>query len=333
MNIIIPMAGRGTRLRPHTLTTPKPLIPVAGKPIIEWLVKDIIALCPEKVDKIGFIIGDFGVQVENDLIKVAESFGAQGKIYYQDIALGTAHAILCAQELLTGKTIVAFADTLFKSDFKLDTEKDGVIFVHQVEDPKAFGVVKMDETSRITDFVEKPQEFVSDLAIIGIYYFKDGPRLRHEMQYLIENEIKEKGEYQLTNAMENMKNKGADFYPGKVDEWLDCGNAAATVYTNQRVLEFNKTENKVPSSIKNVNSIVIQPCFIGENVILENTVIGPHVSIQSGSQIKNAIVKNSIILNKTTIENKVIADSMIGNNVSIKGATEILSIGDFTTQQ
>ena len=155
------MAGRGTRLRPHTLTTPKPLIPVAGKPIIEWLVKDIIALCPEKVDKIGFIIGDFGVQVENDLIKVAESFGAQGKIYYQDIALGTAHAILCAQELLTGKTIVAFADTLFKSDFKLDTEKDGVIFVHQVEDPKAFGVVKMDETSRITDFVEKPQEFVS----------------------------------------------------------------------------------------------------------------------------------------------------------------------------
>ena len=175
--------------------------------------------------------------------------------------LGTAHAILCAQELLTGKTIVAFADTLFKSDFKLDTEKDGVIFVHQVEDPKAFGVVKMDETSRITDFVEKPQEFVSDLAIIGIYYFKDGVRLRHEMQYLIDNDIKEKGEYQLTNAMENMKNKGADFYPGKVEEWLDCGNAAATVYTNQRVLEFNKTTNTVPNSIKNVNSTIIQPYF------------------------------------------------------------------------
>lgn len=333
MNIIIPMAGRGTRLRPHTLTTPKPLIPVAGKPIIEWLVKDIIALCPEKVDKIGFIIGDFGVQVENDLIKVAESFGAQGKIYYQDIALGTAHAILCAQELLTGKTIVAFADTLFKSDFKLDTEKDGVIFVHQVEDPKAFGVVKMDETSRITDFVEKPQEFVSDLAIIGIYYFKDGVRLRHEMQYLIDNDIKEKGEYQLTNAMENMKNKGADFYPGKVEEWLDCGNAAATVYTNQRVLEFNKTDNAVPNSIKNVNSTIIQPCFIGENVILENAIIGPHVSIQDGSHVKNTIIRNSIILNKSTIENKVIADSMIGNHVTLKGATEIVSIGDFTTQQ
>ena len=333
MNIIIPMAGRGTRLRPHTLTTPKPLIPVAGKPIIEWLVKDIIELCPEKVDKIGFIIGDFGEQVEQDLIKVAEHFGAEGKIYYQDVALGTAHAILCAQELLTEKTIVAFADTLFKSDFKLDTEKDGIIFVHQVEDPRPFGVVKMDDTMRITDFVEKPQEFVSDLAIIGIYYFKDGPKLRSEMQYLIDNDIKEKGEFQLTNAMENMKVKGANFYPGKVEEWLDCGNATATVYTNQRVLEFNKDEISTHPSIKNVNSIIIQPCFIGENVILENAVVGPHVSIQNGSQIKNAIVKNSIILNKTTIENKVIADSMIGNNVSIKGASEVLSIGDFTTQQ
>jgi glucose-1-phosphate thymidylyltransferase len=153
------------------------------------------------------------------------------------------------------------------------------------------------------------------------------------MQYLIDNDIKEKGEYQLTNAMENMKNKGADFYPGKVEEWLDCGNAAATVYTNQRVLEFNKSVNTVPTNIKNVNSIIIQPCFIGENVILENTVIGPHVSIQDGSKIKNSIVKNSIILNKTSIENKVLADSMIGNNVSIKGANEILSIGDFTTIQ
>ena len=333
MNIIIPMAGRGTRLRPHTLTTPKPLIPVAGKPIIEWLVKDIIELCPEKVDKIGFIIGDFGTQVEQDLIKVAEHFGAEGKIYYQDVALGTAHAILCAQELLTEKTIVAFADTLFKSEFKLDTEKDGIIFVHQVEDPRAFGVVKMDDTSRITDFVEKPQEFVSNLAIIGIYYFKDGPKLRSEMQYLIDNDIKEKGEFQLTNAMENMKVKGANFYPGKVEEWLDCGNATATVYTNQRVLEFNKDEISLPNSIKNVNSVIIQPCFIGENVILENAVVGPHVSIQTDSKIKNSVVKNSIILNKTTIENKVISDSMIGNNVTIKGANEILSIGDFTTQQ
>jgi len=333
MNIIIPMAGRGTRLRPHTLTTPKPLIPVAGKPIIEWLVKDIIELCPEKVDKIGFIIGDFGTQVEQDLIKVAEHFGAEGKIYYQDVALGTAHAILCAQELLTEKTIVAFADTLFKSEFKLDTEKDGIIFVHQVEDPRAFGVVKMDDTSRITDFVEKPQEFVSDLAIIGIYYFKDGPKLRSEMQYLIDNNIKEKGEFQLTNAMENMKVKGANFYPGKVEEWLDCGNATATIYTNQRVLEFNKDEISLPNSIKNVNSVIIQPCFIGENVILENAVVGPHVSIQTDSKIKNSVVKNSIILNKTTIENKVISDSMIGNNVTIKGANEILSIGDFTTQQ
>jgi glucose-1-phosphate thymidylyltransferase len=332
MNIIIPMAGRGTRLRPHTLITPKPLIPVAGKPIVEWLVKDIIALCPEKVEHIGFVIGDFGKEVEKALLEIAASFGAIGQIYYQEQALGTAHAILCAEKLLTGKTVVAFADTLFKTDYRIDTEKDGVIFVQQVEDPKAFGVVKMDNTGRITDFVEKPQTFVSDLAIIGVYYFRDGQFLRDEMQYLIDHDIREKGEYQLTNAMENMKNKGAAFYPGEMQEWLDCGNKDATVYTNQRVLEFHKSVKQTRTGINNVNSVIIEPCFIGENVTLENSVIGPHVSLGDHVKVVNAIVRNSIILEKTHVKNKLIANSMIGSHVVLKGSAENLSIGDYTTQ-
>src|SRR5690606_35772927 len=141
-------------------------------------------------------------------------------------------------QLLDGKVVVAFADTLFRADFKLDDSKDGIIWVQQVKDPRAFGVVKVDDNNTITDFVEKPEQFVSDLAIIGIYYFKDGANLRMELQYLIDNNIKDKGEYQLTNALENMKQKGIKFSPGKVEEWLDCGNKNATVYTNQRVLEF-----------------------------------------------------------------------------------------------
>jgi glucose-1-phosphate thymidylyltransferase len=330
MNIIIPMAGRGTRLRPHTLVTPKPLIPVAGKPIVEWLAEDIMALCPEKVNKIGFVIGDFGKEVEESLLKVAERLGAEGKIYYQRQALGTAHAILCAQELLEDKVVIAFADTLFKSEQKLNVDNDGVIFVQQVADPKAYGVVKMDSTSKITDFVEKPQTFVSDLAIIGIYYFKDGGNLREELQYLIDNNIREKGEYQLTNAMENMKNKGKAFYPGKVEEWLDCGNKDATVYTNQRILEIKRTEIAAPVGLNNVNSVVIPPCYIGKNVILENAVIGPHVSIGDDCIIKNSIIKNSIIQNKSTLQNKLIANSMIGSAVALSGNMENVSIGDYS---
>src|SRR6478609_818944 len=240
MKIIIPMAGLGKRMRPHTLTTPKPLIPIAGKSIVQRLVEDIAKASPEKVEEIAFIIGRFGKEAENTLRKIATDLGAKVSIWYQDEALGTAHAILCAKEALDGKVVVAFADTLFRADFKLDEKSEGVIWVQKVEDPKPFGVVKVNEKNVITDFVEKPETFVSDLAIIGIYYFKDGENLRKELQYLLDNNIRDKGEYQLTNALENMKNKGLQFTPGKVIEWLDCGNKDSTVYTNQRVLEFNK---------------------------------------------------------------------------------------------
>jgi glucose-1-phosphate thymidylyltransferase len=331
MNIIIPMAGRGTRLRPHTLITPKPLVPVAGKPIVEWLTEDIIALCDEKVEHIGFIIGDFGKEVEQNLLEIAKNLGAVGKIYHQEQALGTAHAILCAAELLNDKVVVAFADTLFKCNEKINTAQDGVIFVQQVEDPKAYGVVKMDAQNRITDFVEKPQTFVSDLAIIGIYYFKDGKNLYEELQYLLDNNITEKGEYQLTNAMENMKNKNKAFYPGKVEEWLDCGNKDATVYTNQRILEIKKNKISPPNQLNNVNSLIIEPCYIGKNITLENSIIGPHVSIGDNCIIKNSIIKNSIVQHQTKIGNKLIENAMIGSFVELNGSVENLSIGDYTT--
>ncbi|MCH8332155.1 MAG: nucleotidyltransferase family protein, partial [Bacteroidetes bacterium] len=260
MRIIIPMAGMGKRLRPHTLTIPKPLIPVAGKPIVQRLVEDIASLGSETIEEIAFVIGDFGDAVVKQLIAIAEKMGAKGSIYYQDEPLGTAHAILCAKESMDGNIIVAFADTLFKADFKLDTDLDSVVLVHQVEDPSAFGVVKINEKGGITDFIEKPEEFVSDMAIIGIYYFKDGANLRDELQYLIDNDIKEKGEYQLTNALDNMINKGVSFELGKVVEWLDCGNKDNTVYTNQRVLELNKGTDLIATSAQLVNSSLIEPC-------------------------------------------------------------------------
>ncbi|MEM9025068.1 MAG: nucleotidyltransferase family protein, partial [Bacteroidota bacterium] len=278
MNVVIPMAGMGKRLRPHTLTVPKPLIPVAGKPIVQRLVEDIANVCVEPIEEIAFVVGQFGDEVEQRLLEIAESLGAKGSIHYQDEALGTAHAILCAAPALRGKTVVAFADTLFKADFQLDETQEGIIWVKQIEDPSAFGVVKVNDDNVITDFVEKPKDFVSDLAIIGIYYFRDGDNLKNELQYLIDHEVIKGGEYQLTDALENMKAKGLAFAPGEVEEWLDCGNKNATVHTNQRVLEFNRDQSLVAASAQQTNTKIIPPCFIGEGAVLENAVIGPHVS-------------------------------------------------------
>lgn len=332
MNIIIPMAGMGKRMRPHTLTTAKPLIPIAGKPVVQRLVEDIIATANAKVEEIAFIISPaFGKKVENMLVNVAESLGAKGKICYQGEALGTGHAILCAADSLKGNVFIAFADTLFKADFKIETSKDAIIWTQKVIDPSAFGVVKLDAEGRITDFVEKPVEFVSDLAIIGVYYFKDGDNLKTELQYLIDNNLMEKGEYQLTTAMENMKNKGLGFYSDQVEEWLDCGNKDATVYTNQRILEIKKdTEILVSPSAKFENATIIAPCFIGENVTIKNSVVGPHVSLEAGVSIENALISNSIIQEQTTVKNANLTNSMLGKSVTYSDKINELSLGDFS---
>jgi glucose-1-phosphate thymidylyltransferase len=331
MRIIIPMAGMGKRMRPHTLVTPKPLIEFAGKPMVHHIVEELANTCHEKIEEIAFIIGRFGAEAEKSLLQVAENLGAKGSIYYQDEPLGTAHAVLCAADSLKGKVIVGFADTLFKGSFELDETKDSVIWVQQVEDPRPFGVVKMSDQGLITDFVEKPQEFVSDLAIIGIYYFRDGENLRSELQYLIDNDLKEKGEYQITNALENMKSKGLKFVPGKVNEWLDCGNKNATVSTHARWLELNPKTNTIGENNVQENSVIIQPCFIGKNVKISGSVIGPHVSIGDGTEIRNSVVTNSIVQKNTRIQNSVIGNSMIGSSVDIHLKKLEYSLGDFST--
>jgi glucose-1-phosphate thymidylyltransferase len=333
MRIIVPMAGMGKRMRPHTLTVPKPLIPVAGKPIVQRLVEDIAKVCGEPVQEVAFIIGRFGTEVEKSLIKIAESVGAKGTIHYQDEPLGTAHAILCAQSALTGPVVVAFADTLFKADFTLDSSVPGTIWVQKVDDPKPFGVVKLNEKGEITEFVEKPTEFVSDLAIIGIYYFQDGEYLRQELQYLLDNDIKDKGEFQLTNALENMKNKGTTFVPGRVTEWLDCGNKDATVYTNQRYLEYlqERGEPLVSESAKVTNSVLIPPVYIGEGVVITDSVVGPHVSIGNQSNVRSSVVSNSIVQQSATVSHANVTNSMIGSFATVASTPQDLSLGDYNT--
>ncbi len=325
------MAGMGSRLRPHTLTIPKPLVPVGGKPIVHRLVEDIVATSTEKIDEIAFVIGEFGSEVEKELIKMAESLGAKGRVFKQESPLGTAHAVLCAADCLKGPVVVAFADTLFRADFKLETQDDGIIWVKQIDNPSAFGVVKLDDNEHIVDFIEKPKEFISDLAMIGIYYFKSGESLKEELQHLIDNNIIKGGEYQLPDALKNLTKKGKKFKTGKVSEWLDCGNPRVTIHTNQRVLEFDKNEKLVADDVELINSVIIPPCFIGENVSIENSIIGPHVSLGAGAKINNSLIKNSIVQKNSRLENTIIKDSMIGNNANILSEAKSISIGDYTT--
>ena len=331
MRIIIPMAGWGSRLRPHTLTVPKPLIPIAGKSIVQRLVENLSSSISTPIEEIAFIIReDFGKEIEKSLLKIASDLGTKAVICYQNEPLGTAHAIMCASESLEGNLIVAFADTLFKANFSLDTEADGVVWVSKIDDPSNFGVVKLDAQNVITDFVEKPAEFISDLAIIGIYYFRDGSYLKSELQFLLDHQIVINGEYQLTSALENMKLKGSKFVPGKVEEWLDCGNKNATVNTNARILEHIKhAEKLIASDVILENSVIIEPCYIASNVCIKNSIIGPHVSIGAASKIENSIVKNSIIQSNSFIGQKLINNSMVGKYVTMNGSFDDLSIGDY----
>lgn len=333
MNIIIPMAGMGKRLRPHTLTIPKPLLPVAGKPIVQRLVEDIVQVAGEKVENIGFVIGNFGKETEKNLLDIAARAGAKGHIFYQHEALGTAHAILCAQPLLKGNVIVAYADTLFKASFKLDTSKEGIIWVNHVEHPEQFGVVKLNQDGSIEGFYEKPKTFVSDLAIIGIYYFRDGEYLRSELQFLLDQKITTGGEYGITDGLQNMMLKGTAFHTESVDEWLDCGNKEATVDTNRRVLNFVASENLISEEADVEEAIIIEPCFIAKGCKITNTVLGPHVSVGENSVITNSVIRNSIIQTNTIIENKLIENSMIGNYAQIKGRFEDLNLGDYNTTE
>lgn len=330
MKIIIPMAGRGTRLRPHTLTVPKPLIPVAGKPIIQRLVEDLASSYGGTIEEIAFVVGDFGADVEAALIQIAEKLGARGRIYHQETALGVGHAIACAAESLNGNCIIAFADTLFKADFSFNDQEDGVIWTQKVADPSAFGVVKLDENGYIMQFAEKPSEFISDMAIVGIYYFNKGEQLREALEHIINNNILEKEEFQLTTALEILKNNGLKFKTSAVDEWLDCGNKENILHSNARILSFQDETSLLHEMAQLEHSVIIPPCYIGANAVVRNSVLGPFVSVGSNSTIENAVISNSIIQNGAQISNAVLEASMVGNSSHYSGTKFELDLGDYS---
>ena len=335
MKIIVPMAGRGSRLRPHSLTVPKPLIPVAGKPIVHRLVADIAGVLNEEIDEIAFILGDpafFGDDVVKSLEELATELGAKPSIYRQLDPKGTGHAIMCAEPSLSGPAVIAYADTLIRADFDLDKEADSVIWTKRVENPSAYGVVNLNEKEEIVELVEKPETFVSDQAVIGIYYFKDVAVLKNELQYVLDNNIINGGEYQINDGIKRMMENGKIFKTGTVSEWMDCGNKAVTIETNQRMLGFLEKDNEklISDSVTLENANIIEPCFIGENVVLKDTTVGPFVSIGNNTVVENSTVKNSLIQTNSKITNANLDNAMIGNHARFNGNFESISIGDYS---
>ena len=336
MKIIVPMAGRGSRLRPHSLTVPKPLIPVAGQPIVHRLVKDIAKVLKQPIEEIAFVLGDpafFGDDVVKSLTALAQNLGAKASIYRQDQPLGTGHAIMSAKPSLSGPAVIAYADTLIRADFELDPMADSVIWTKQVNNPEAYGVVKLNDKNNIVELVEKPNTFVSDQAVIGIYYFKDVSVLKDKLQQVLDQNVMNGGEYQINDGIKLMMADGKIFKTGTVDEWMDCGNKNVTLETNAKMLGFLKADGEerlIDASVTLENSTIIEPCFIGEGTTLRNTTVGPNVSIGKHCTIENSSVKNSLIQNHTVIKNANLEEAMVGNYAKYNGNFTKISIGDYS---
>ena len=329
------MAGRGSRLRPHSITIPKPMLPVAGSPIVSQLVNEIARVVDQPIEEVAYILGDpafFGPSIVEELTQVAQDLGAKATIYRQLEPLGTGHAVMCAADSLSGPLIVAYADTLIRTDLSLDPTADGMIWVKKVENPTAYGVVKMNEDNHITALVEKPQEFVSDLAVIGIYYFKEGQTIKAELKKNMTQARAQGEEFLLNEGILAMMGKGAVFTPGAVKEWMDCGNPKITLQTNTKMLDILMDEgNKlIAEDVITENSQIIPPCYIGPGVVLKNSKVGPHTAIGEGTKIENSVITKSLVQKHSLIQNAQLEGAMIGNHVKYDGTFKFVSIGDYS---
>ena len=329
------MAGRGSRLRPHSLTTPKPLISVAGSPIVNQLVYEIAKVVTEPITDIGFVLGDptyFDEAVEDSLKSLATELGATPHIFRQLEPLGTGHAIMCAASILKGPTVIAYADTLIRADLSLDPLADAVIWVKKVKNPEAFGVVKLNSENSIINLVEKPKEFISDLAVIGIYYFKESEVLKAALEEVLKKVKKPGEEYQINEGILTMMQRGKTFKAGEVEAWMDCGNPEVTLQTNAKMLQFkmNEGEELVDPLAEIINSTIIPPCFIGRGAQIINSTVGPEVSIGEGTKIKNCEIKNALIQKNSNLINIKSDKAMIGNHVRYKGNPTFVSLGDYS---
>jgi glucose-1-phosphate thymidylyltransferase len=322
MNVIIPLAGFGTRLRPHTYSKPKPLINVAGKPVLGHILDKLIS---DDLQDVVFIVGYLGEQIEN-YVKASYP-GIKGHYIEQKELNGQAPAILLARDLVKGPTFIVFVDTLADADMStLDKEKtDGVIYVKEVEDPRRFGVVHVNDRGLITQFVEKPKDMSNRLAVIGMYFVKEVQELMRCCEELIRRDIKTKDEYFLADAFNLMIDSGAKLRPQAVDVWLDCGKPETVLDTNRYLLEHGQDNS---SQWHNNHCVIMPPVHIHPTAKIERSVIGPHTTIAEGCQIVNSVVRDSIVDAGAYVSDHVLANSLIGRDAVLVGRPHRFNVGD-----
>ena len=317
MDIILPVAGLGTRLRPQTWSKPKPLVSIAGKTILEHVLD---RLYPTGADRIVFITGFLGDAMER---WARENLALPLAFVEQTEMLGQTDAIVRARDVSTGDGLILFPDALFEADFSVieSSDADVIMFTKEVDDPSALGVAVV-ENDRIVKLVEKPQELISNLAVIGIYYVRSMPALYDAIDKQMERGIRTKNEYFIADAIQIMIDEGARVVSAPVTMWEDCGNVEALLSTNRILLDGDsRVETRG-------DSIVIHPSAVHESAVLERSIVGPYASVGAGCRISRSIVSDAIVEARATIESASIVRSIIGVGAAVCGRGSSLNVGD-----
>ncbi len=315
--VVIPVAGEGTRLRPHTYSRPKVLIDVAGKPMISHILDRLVEL---GIEDVVFVVGHMGEDVK-DFVRA--NYGFNASFVDQPDRKGLGHAIYMTKDSVRpGPILIILGDTLFKADLSGVLKGDlSRIAVMETDDPRRFGIVELKD-DRVTRIVEKPSDPPSNLAVIGIYYITDSAALFSCLDYIIENDIKTKGEYQLTDALALLTDRGDPLGVFVVDEWYDCGKPETLLQTNRRLLESQGGRVSIEGAT------VIPPVVVHPEASVTGSVLGPHVSVARGVRIKDSVIRDSIICEGSSVTGAVLDASIIGRECVVKGVRAALNVGD-----
>lgn len=319
MKAVILLAGLGTRLRPHTYSRPKPLVNVAGKPVLGHILDGMAEI---QFDEIIFIVGYLGDQIEKYVTTQYPHIHA--RFVVQEEMRGQAHAIHLAKEYIDQEVLIIFGDTIWETDWtRLQrVESDGLIYCHEVPDPRRFGVVTL-ENGFVTRFVEKPQTPISNLAVVGVYYFKAWQKIMQAIEDVITLDIQTKGEYYLADAMQRMIEQGAKLEAERISVWEDCGTREAILHTNRYLLAKNGEASGDMEA-----SQIIPPVHISAGAQVRRSIIGPNVSISEGAVIEDSILRDCIISEDAQVQNAMLEWSLIGSDARVRGAFERLNVGD-----
>lgn len=319
MKVIIPVAGLGTRLRPHTYSKPKPLVHVAGKPVLGHVID---FLKPLHIEELIFIVGYLGEQIEE---YVRNHYDYPVRFYEQTELKGQAHAIDLATESIDRPVLIVFVDTIIQGDLTHleQTAADGVLFVKPVDDPRRFGVAVL-ENGYVTRLVEKPKQPVSNLAVVGVYYVRNWQLFKRALRKVIEGDIQTAGEYYLADALQVMIDDGARFEAETVEVWEDAGTLDALLQTNRFLLEHGYSNVEAKAD----NSVIVPPVFVAETARVENSIVGPNVSVADGAKVSGSIIRDSIISDEAEIVDSTLDASLIGSRASVRGRFHRLNVGD-----